>query len=338
MVSCTACGKAKALGACRKCKVPYCDRRCQKRHWKKVHKQFCSEDPSKRVEILVEHAVERALGEIVESETPPPEDVHCFICLEHGEGLLSQGCGCRGGSGFAHPECLEAMGRAEASSIKANDSFRFCRTCHQPFVGRMALEMARRLWRFRRGEGGDDALRFKAAVALGRVLLYHASAFDALDRLYASLIADDAKDDDQRRIEIIGDRARLLRDADRAEEALALLDSTATRLDASGTPDDKINFFATRSNIHEQLGDQRAALHDAKKAYDMTLAIYGTDAPQTHSLKGVYATNLARNGRLQEAEEIFDDLLNVCNRVYGPDHYLTKIITTTYDLELSAGD
>jgi len=71
---------------CAKCKTTfYCDKNCQKRGWK-LHKKFCSDDPAMRPFIAVEHAVERVLAERRLRQVDPPSDVHCFICLEGGNG------------------------------------------------------------------------------------------------------------------------------------------------------------------------------------------------------------------------------------------------------------
>ena len=66
----------------------------------------------------------------------------CFICLEpHSASqyrLLHGGCGCRGGSGFAHLACI-----AKAAHTMNARMWQFCPTCMQKWTGEMALGLAR---------------------------------------------------------------------------------------------------------------------------------------------------------------------------------------------------
>ena len=96
---------------CGICKLRYCGRECQKRHWK-VHKPFCPEikrgggaeqyNADKKYKEFVAVAVEKC-AEDTKGQT-------CYICTEAvhwktKEGLV-RGCACRGTSGVAHVSCL----------------------------------------------------------------------------------------------------------------------------------------------------------------------------------------------------------------------------------------
>ena len=66
----------------------------------------------------------------------------CFICLEpHSASqyrLLHGGCGCRGGSGFAHLACI-----AKAAQTMNARMWQECPTCKQEWTGQMELGLTR---------------------------------------------------------------------------------------------------------------------------------------------------------------------------------------------------
>ena len=125
---------------CARCRREcYCDRECQKRHWKQGgHKQDCKEPPC------------------------------CTICLEGGDEPLPVqcGCACRGDAGLAHVACRATV--AAHKGVGWNRAWWVCPTCGQHYTDMrlgLALELVRRLEG--RGPGGAQFLQ-TAVIATAR--------------------------------------------------------------------------------------------------------------------------------------------------------------------------
>ena len=85
---CEHCRKEGATKRCMKCTTCfYCDRECQTKNWKKMHKRVCSEDPSIKPHVPIEMAVERILKRLPSQETATA-GATCYICLDHDSKLV----------------------------------------------------------------------------------------------------------------------------------------------------------------------------------------------------------------------------------------------------------
>mmetsp|Transcript_27541 Transcript_27541/g.88980 ORF Transcript_27541/g.88980 Transcript_27541/m.88980 type:complete len:331 (+) Transcript_27541:3-995(+) len=302
---CAHCGKEEATLACARCKTPYCDKKCQKRGWK-VHKEFCGDEKTRT---QIEHAVYRAMAQARSRE--PPVDARCFICLEGPAKVEWQGCGCRGSAGFAHVECL-------AEYCRERRDFRKCPTCLQDFSGRMAIAMKRAFWRSARGQAAAEQF---ASFELSRCL-HDAKEYDAM-RLLQDVAERGLAADAPARLMNRVDRARMLRELGRADEALELMEDTITRVRLSCNADSLSVASVVMASVLDQLGRQREALPFIEEAVAIAETSFGPDAARTHHAKGIYAYLLSRNDRPDEAREIFQHLVTVGNRLYGPDHHYT---------------
>ena len=101
---CEHCRKEGATKRYTKCTTCfYCDRDCQTKNWKKMHKRVCTTKtrPSSPTRAHGNATVERVLKRLPSQEAAPA-DATCYICLDH-DSKLVRGCACRGDSaGFVH--------------------------------------------------------------------------------------------------------------------------------------------------------------------------------------------------------------------------------------------
>ena len=166
---CEHCRKEGATKRCVKCTTCfYCDRNCQTKNWKKMHKRVCSEDPAIRPHVPIEMAVERVLKRLPSQETAPA-DATCYICLDHDSNLV-RGCACRGDSaGYVHLECLVEFAEQNDEGSLGRD-FKFCINCKQEFTGALELQLFRRWWRRHRDKSLESRLFVTSCDALGEIL------------------------------------------------------------------------------------------------------------------------------------------------------------------------
>ena len=156
---------------CGRCKRAfYCNRSCQKKHWKEGHKHACEEPPC------------------------------CAICLDGGDDPLpmQRGCACRGDAGLVHVACL-----AEAAARKARGhhaGWYQCSTCDQEFTGAVALALAREEVHRMRTRRRDDTDRLAAKDSLGNALSsagLYAEAGKAFEEVLAVIERTRGKGDEQ---------------------------------------------------------------------------------------------------------------------------------------------
>ena len=121
----------------------YCDRACQKKHWRRGgHKAACKEPPC------------------------------CTICLQGGDEPLPmrRGCGCVGDNGLAHVACMSKM-NVYMHKDRGSQGWRECPTCGLDYTGGMQLALARELVRLTEWRAPEDHHRLGARVHLGNALV-----------------------------------------------------------------------------------------------------------------------------------------------------------------------
>ena len=114
------------------------------------------------------------------------ENNMCWLCHEDGPDEsghpLRRDCSCRGGSGFAHLSCIVEYAKQKAEQWEngecAEDPWRVCPNCDQPYQGELDLDLANEYVALVKEEHPDDggkhigALNFKRR-ALADLLLNH---------------------------------------------------------------------------------------------------------------------------------------------------------------------
>ena len=299
----------------------YCDRECQTKNWKKMHKRVCSEDPSIKPHVPIEMAVERVLKRLPSQETAPA-DATCYICLDH-DSKLVRGCACRGeSSGFVHLECLiEYAERNGEGSL--NGSFCNCVNCNQSLTGALQLELARRWWRRHRNESAESRLLVESCNWLGETLGRNDEE-DAGNRLFDAL--SNSPHFARGRIKL---KAAQRLAKERPEEGLKLLEEVVSQAKQDG--DTELKFLAQRQYMQETLDLER---------YEETLAVSAEclESVKTscgdssdpvwigrkHKILDMHACACGMTGRFDESKRDFDELFALASRIYGCEHENTR--------------
>ena len=297
---CTWCRGPNARFRCRRCGTWYCDRACQRHGWR-LHKKFCSTEDGDAV--VVEHAVERAVALELAREGRVPRDVQCFICLEGGPGLMSQGCACRGASGYAHADCLEKL--TDATPLDTLERQRSCGTCRQWLGGALGVEMIRRFWRVHRKSTDGDVAR-KAALKLAMCLL-KAREGDAIDVLHGQASAG-LRANDPARLACLIQEALELNVQFRRREGLDLLEKAMPQIRRFCDAADLGKACVNMAIILSRLGSYAKSLAYAKEAINIFERTEGPDSAAIHAARRLYAMVLAHNGRVQESQAMLADL------------------------------
>ena len=325
---------------CARCRrAYYCDRSCQKKHWKQGgHKHECEEPPC------------------------------CTICLEGSDEPLPVqcGCACRGDMGLAHVACRAKL--AAHKGVGWNQAWDECPTCGQWHTGGMQMGLARELVRRteRRAQGDHDRLLARGNLAralceagecveaeallqdvlsvrrrvygrahsatraagnsLANVLMYQGQHTEGMALLWEVLAATPAKEQET---EItlttkanLADSLSRMGEHSKAEELLCNANATEERLHG---PDDA-RTLQTASMLGRAL-EVQGKHAEAEAVYRPTLAarrrVLGPDHP--HTLRSMHnlAILLGEQGKHAEASQLFRSALEGRRRALGHEHALT---------------
>ena len=198
-----------------------------------------------------------------------------------------------------------------------------CGNCKQQFTGALQLEMARRFWRhylssqdLKQRYGSTSSL----AISLGhnnRELAAAKQLFDAASTCVGNnrgLL-----------LELKLHRATLLIQNDQSLEALGLLQAML--------PEAKVYTSCPRlyGLAMQLLADVFLGLDRNQEAHEAAAELvafsqvhYSMESTQTLKPRTMYAVACAKLGRVEEAEDIFEDVLATQARVFGRDHPYTK--------------
>ena len=114
LTNCAACAAPLAHTAprCVRCQTRYCNKTCQKDHWRRGHKQMCKKihRGGNAEQYNADKKYKEAVAEAVEACADDTKGQTCYICTQAvhwktKEGLVRM-CACRGTAGFAHVSCL----------------------------------------------------------------------------------------------------------------------------------------------------------------------------------------------------------------------------------------
>ena len=294
------------------------------RNWKRLHKRVCTTDPLLRRYVPVEMAVERLLAK--QPKVQAPKDATCYICLEGDDGgKLMRGCACRGDSaGFVHIQCLTELAVSKEASREFNTSYawRYCGNCKQDFQGALELEMKRRCW-LRHRSSQDLILRYNSTTSLATCLAIDGE-FDVAHQL-----VDEAStwvgNDKHLLLDLKLSRADLLIESGQKLDGLELLQTIL--------PETKQ--ITTNPGIYgytmQQITDVLLDLNRNQEAHEMASELvafakakFGLERSVTLIAMTTYAGACAKLGRVEEAKEIFEEVLSIETRVLGRDHPQTQ--------------
>jgi len=309
---CTACRGVKARARCRVCGTPYCDAVCQRRGWK-VHKSLCSED---RAAVRVEHAVEREVAFALKKQGEAPGNMYCYLCLEAGERIWCQGCGCRGAWRFVHPDCLEKEEKKKEALRELLERYERCGRCRGTLTGALPLEMTRRLWRKALADD-KKLLSLKLAAHLG------SREFDASEDLHI-FATKDLDDNDPVKLMSVVDRAVNRTQINKTSEALDMLSETLPKVKTYCDPADAQKARAILVNLLTDLGRRPDTLSLAQRACSMLVTLAGPDSETAHSAQWTYAAALAQHDRQRDAKNLLRNILPAIEKVHGTHHLLTQ--------------
>ena len=299
---------------CGVCKLRYCGRECQKRHWK-VHKPFCPEikrgggaeqyNADKKYKEFVAVAVEKCAAD-TKGQT-------CYICTEAvhwktKEGLV-RGCACRGTSGCAHVSCLEEQAKILVAEAEDNhlgndafdkrwDRWHHCGLCEQRYHGVVACALSWACWKTYVGRPEADDTRTMAMGQLGNGL----------------------------------SSAELFADAMHVRETeLAMLE----RQGKDNTPC-FLNTQCNLANTYQKLGRYAECLKMQRLNFALSLRVYGREEEETlAAVINLVAVLLdwdgSGPGRFDEVKSLLSQSLPVARRVLGESHRITLISRLSYE-------
>ena len=288
---------------CGVCKLRYCGRECQKRHWK-VHKPFCPE--IKRQGGAEQHYANQKYAEFVkvavEKCANDTKGQTCYICTEAvhwktKEGLV-RGCACRGTSGFAHVSCLAEQAKilvADAEENHSDDSqwhrWHRCGLCEQRFQGVVDCALGWACWKTYVGRLETDAARVLAMEVLGNGL-------DA---------------------------------ADRDEDALVVREAELSTLRRLGLPEYAIlNSRANLATTYERMGRRELAQQMKRDVYSGRLKLYGEENDSTIRAAYSHANSLRSLQRFDEAKSLLLKMTPLARRILGENHDITLAMRSSY--------
>ena len=316
---CEHCRKEGATKRCVKCTTCfYCDRECQTKNWKKMHKRVCSEDPSIKPHVPIEMAVERALKRLPSQRTAPA-DAACYICLDH-DSKLVRGCACRGDSaGFVHLECLIALAeRKEENSVGL--CFYQCINCKQAFTGALFLQLVRHMWRRLRDESLES--RLASCHLLGDLLEKHGEE-DGRKRIMDAL----SKSPQSAGILKLNVAERMAKE--RPEEGqLKLVEEVLSQARQDGDAAMTINAQSQyvrelhRLERYEENVAMATECLEFVNGYRATHCDHSDPAliERKYDALSLLAFACGMTGRFDESRRTFDGLLVSVTRIYGREH------------------
>ena len=244
--------------------------------------------------------------------------------MENDADVVSQGCGCRGTSGWAHPACLAQAARARYGHVGAS-AWTQCGVCRHLYTGRMQGALCQAWLEDTRDAGDLDPARLHAR-------LFHAFAQncagrcgDAL-RLYREALPAFVRAfgmDSPSVLSLQSYMSVAMNDCGQHEQALALQDEVLAKARALGA--DNTGFWRDLSCSKADSLLALGRFHQAGQILSGLTAGTGGEAPRGFVVKARIRMALCLQGelRLDEAEEIADQAVAMARQVFGARHPYT---------------
>ena len=292
---------------CGVCKLRYCGRDCQKRHWK-THKPFCQE--IKRgggaEQYNADKKYKEAVADAVEECADDTKGQTCYICTQAlhwktKEGLV-RGCSCRGTAGFAHVSCLAEQAKILYDEVEENNldikvrqarwvRWCTCSLCEQDYHGVVACALGWACWTTYVGRPEADKARRLAMSVLGNGLS----------------------------------------DAGHHEDALPVGEAALAMKRRLGVTDQSM--LVTQGNLaitYHMLDRPEEANRMLRDIYSGWASLQGEEHENTFIAADNYALSLLGLRRFEEAKSLMRKTLPVARRVLGESHDLTIRVVRSY--------
>jgi hypothetical protein len=283
------------------------------------------------------------------------EEAVCYLCLDGGvdesDQPLRRDCACRGtDAGFVHLSCLTEY--AAAKSVQARDDinefrkpWKECPGCHQDYQNELRIDIASKFVSFVRRQYPRDTRRQVEALyvklcALGSMferlqpvqkrevgvtanvllsLIDRMKGDAPLTRRYSQFEAD--------AYSTHGLIAIFEGTDESARRAVAHFEKSLQVLEAIGAAGKiataKTNIAIAKSK-YEGDNNNEEVLKASQELYELRVAEHGDDDEYTINAGKIYAIDLKKANRREEARELLMKLLATSKQVFGSDHKITK--------------
>mgnify|MGYP006132955743 CR=1 FL=1 len=286
------------LRECGQCRGPlYCDRKCQRLHWKAGHKHVCEQVPS------------------------------CTICLDNcgPKYPIQSGCGCRDANGRAHVVCKALHAAHQGPGF--HDGWFVCPTCLQEYTGAMHLGLAEAVCARLNGRPAEDNERLWAQNSLAGAY-FQAGRFAEAEALYRAVLATRRRVDGPNHEDTLAGACNLgsvlcAKGDDPGAETV--FRDTLERQQVALGPDHESTLM-TASGLAGALQNQNRyteALPILEHAHSSMQGLLGKNdiATMTAAINLVeMCTNVGGPDHLVKAEGLGRDILTRARLILGPDH------------------
>jgi hypothetical protein len=290
------------------------------------------------------------------------EEAVCYLCLDGGvdkfDQPLRRDCACRGtDAGFVHLSCLAEY--AAAKSVQARDDinefrkpWKECPGCHQDYQNEIRIDIASKFVSFVRRQYPRDTEKQVESLHLKLHALY--SMFVRLQpvqkreagvtaNVLLSLIhrmkGDTSSALPRRYFQFEADaynvHGRIALDEGTEESARRAVVHFETSLqvceaigDDDGIATAKRNIAVARSK-YEGGNNNEELMNASRDLYELRIAELGEENEFTIHAGRIYANNLLKANRREEARKLLMKLLATSKQVLGPHHNITKEIQST---------
>jgi hypothetical protein len=307
-----------------------------------------------KFEVTREH--ERNTTTTMAEEEACVEEAVCYLCLDGGvdkaDQPLRRDCACRGtDAGFVHLACLAEY--AETKSMQARDDmieftqpWETCPGCHQNYQNEFRIDIATKFVSYVRGQYPDDTQRQVEALYLKLVALNSMiERLQPVQKREAGVTANVILSlIDRMRTEVsplqirysymeadtynIHGRIALFEGTEEsARRAVAQFEKLLEVSEAIGNDEGiavaKSNIAYARSK-YESGSNNEEVLKASRELYELRIAEDGEEHEYTINAGKIYAIDLQKANRQEEARELLMKLQATSKQVFGSDHKITK--------------
>ena len=283
----------------------------------------------------------------------------CYLCLDGGVDdetgqPLRRDCACRGtDAGFVHLACLVKYAETKSKQALVMNKFvepwHTCPGCHQCYQNELAVDIATEFVSFFRRQYPNDTKRQVEALyvkmraldsMLWRLQPRQKSEAGVTANVLLSLIDRmrvDAPPLPRRYSEIEANahntHGRIALNEGLEESARRAVTHLEKQLkvneaigDAEGIANAKANIAYAKSTYESGNNNNEELLKVTQELYELRVAEYGEDDGDTIHTGSIYASNLQKANRGDEARELLTKLLATSKQVLGPHHNTTKMV------------
>ena len=346
LTKCAACATTLAHDhkpKCAKCKTRYCDRECQKRHWRSGHKQLCKE--VEKGGGAEQHNADKknkeAVATAVDACKKDTKGQTCYICTEAlhwktKEGLV-RGCACRGTAGFAHVSCLAEQAKILVAEAKENNKdpqwhrWNDCSLCEQRYHGVVKCAFGWACWKTYVSRPEGDQHRIWAMASLGLALRAGGHIREATAVLEAALalIRRETPNDCHTILSAQNTLASLYGKQGRRDDELSLRRQCYAASKLVEGPC-SLNLLINANNLgmclHKR-GDFAESMETVREPLADARRTLGDDHWMTLNFRETTADNFAGLGgdaNLGKSIAIYEDLVGQSRRLLGAAHPSTQ--------------